>query len=334
MSSSTAGATGTSGVFGERGVLRVSAAETGVSRASGGSQAELRGVVFALIGGIGWGFSGACAQFLLTTYGLDTLWITVVRLLGAGVVLMAVCLLRFRKNLRALWCCPRDALHLVLFAMAGIVFCQVTYLMAIQYSNAATATVLQYIGPVLIVVLACLRGRRLPSAREAVAVLCVILGTFLVATHGDPSTMALSPQGLTWGLLAAVGVALYSLLPVNLILRYGAVPVVGSGMLVGGVVMFVATQAWAAPVQMDATGWLALLCGLVLVGTVVGYTFYLEGVKVAGAPKASLVSSIEVVSATLFAVLWLGTAFAWIDIVGFAFIMATVFLLAKRGGKE
>ncbi len=308
-------------------------ANTKIQSASGANKLqnkEFAGLLFALFGGIGWGFSGTCAQFLFSTYGVDPLWATVVRLLGASVVLMALCLVRSRKDLCALWRCPRDVAHLILFALLGIAFCQITYLLAIQHSNAGTATVLQYIGPVLIVVLVCFKGRKLPSVREIIAVLCVVVGTFLIATHGNPSTMALTPEGLLWGLLAAVGVALYSLLPVNLILRYGAVPVVGSGMLVGGVVMCVAIQAWTVPVSLDAAGWLALLGGLVLVGTVIGYTFYLQGVKLVGAPKASLLSSIETVSATLFAVIWLGTTFAWIDIVGFAFIMATVFLLAKR----
>lgn len=43
-------------------------------------------------------------------------------------------------------------------------------------------------------------------------------------------------------------------------------------------------------------------------------------------------ASIETVSATAFAVLWLGTSFVWIDIVGFLLIVATVFILAKHPG--
>lgn len=291
---------------------------------------ETGGILFALVGGVGWGFSGACAQFLFGSYGLDPLWATVVRLLGAGVVLLAVAMLRFRGDLWALWSRPRDVAHLILFALAGLAFCQAAYLLAIENSNAGTATVLQYIGPVLIVVLACLKKMKLPTVREAVAVVLVVAGTFLIATHGNPAAMVLTPKGLIWGLLAAVGVALYSLLPVGLMARYGSVPVVGSAMLVGGAVMFAATRAWTVEVSLDAFGWFALLVGLVLIGTVVGYTFYLQGVSMVGASRASLVASIETVSATLFAVLWLGTAFSPIDILGFAFIMATVFLLSKK----
>ena len=175
------------------------------SKGAGGRKSDLGGIMFALIGGIGWGFSGACAQFLFSAYGVETLWATVMRLLGAGVVLMAVCAVRFRRDLCALWTNPRDIAHLVLFALAGLAFCQAAYLLAIENSNAGTATVLQYIGPVLIVVFSCFRGRKLPTPREAIAVACVVVGTFLIATHGNPATMVLTPAGLTWGLLAALG---------------------------------------------------------------------------------------------------------------------------------
>ena len=61
---------------------------------------------------------------------------------------------------------------------------------------------------------------------------------------------------------------------------------------------------------------------------------YLQAVKDIGAAKASLIASVETVSATAFAVLWLGTAFEAMDFVGFVFIMSTVFLLANFRGEE
>ena len=69
--------------------------------------------------------------------------------------------------------------------------------------------------------------------------------------------------------------------------------------------------------------------GLVFLGTVVGFTLYFQAVQDIGAAKTSLIASVETVSATVFAVVWLGTSFIWIDIVGFVCIMATVFILAK-----
>ena len=74
--------------------------------------------------------------------------------------------------------------------------------------------------------------------------------------------------------------------------------------------------------------------GLVLFGTAFGFTAYLQAVKDIGAAKASLIASVETVSATAFAVLWLGTAFEPMDFVGFIFIMSTVLLLANCEGEK
>lgn len=65
-------------------------------------------------------------------------------------------------------------------------------------------------------------------------------------------------------------------------------------------------------------------------GTIFAYTLYLQGVADIGAVRASMLASIEPVSATLFSVFWLHTQFQWIDLVGFVCILATVFLLAKK----
>lgn len=157
----------------------------------------------------------------------------------------------------------------------------------------------------------------------------VVGGTFLLATHGDPTTMVLSPEGLFWGLMSAVAFALYTLLPGKLMLRYGSIPIVASALLVGGIVFSLILQSWTTIPHIAPEGFIVLFVGLVFMGTVVGFTLYFQAVQDIGAAKTSLIASVETVSATVFAVVWLGTSFTWIDIVGFVCIMATVFILAK-----
>lgn len=290
---------------------------------------DVRGVLFTLGGGIFWGFSGACGQYLFTNYHVDSGWLTNVRLLCAGVVLVLLSLLKDRERSLGIWKNKRDRLQLILFAIFGLLFSQYTYLTAIAYSNAGTATVLQYLGPVLIMALVCIWGRRLPDKKEITAIILAVLGTFLLATHGDPSSMVLSPKGLTWGLLTAVSLACYTLLPAGLIPRWGSLVVTGYGMLIGGVVLGIGQRVWTIPVNLDGKGYLAL-AGVVVVGTIFAYTMYLQGVGDIGAVRASMLSSVEPVSATLFSVFWLHTDFQIIDLAGFVCIMTTVFLLAKR----
>lgn len=293
---------------------------------------NIRGIIFSLLSGISWGFSGACAQYLFGTYGVDPLWVSSVRMLSAGVILSAFALIGFRIPFVSLWKNPRVLAKMVLFAIFGLAFCQITYLLAIQYSNAGTATIIQYVGPVLTVFFLCFLAHRLPTKRELLALACVIVGVFLLATHGNPTVMVLSPEALFWGLVSAFAYMIYSLLPRRLMFHYGSVPVVASALLIGGIVFSILLQSWAHIPPMEPSGFIVLFVGLVFFGTVVGFSLFFQSINDIGAAKAGLMASIETVSATAFAVLWLGTSFVWIDIVGFIFIVATVFVLAKHPG--
>ena len=290
---------------------------------------QLHGILCTLLGGTCWGFSGACGQFLFSRYGLDSRWLTAVRMISAGVVLILLGFLKERSSMGAIWKSGRDAVRLALFGILGLVSSQYTYLTAISLSNAGTATVLQYTSPVLILIYMCLRYRKFPSRKELMAVVCALLGTFLLATHGNIRQMVLTPQALTWGLLAALGAALYTLLPGTLLKRYGSIPVTGYGMLLGGLAMAAAVRVWDIPVQLDLAGIMAVAV-ICLVGTVAAYTLYLQGVADIGPAKAGMLASSEPVSATVISVIWLSSPFTGMDAAGFAMILVTIFLLAKK----
>lgn len=66
----------------------------------------------------------------------------------------------------------------------------------------------------------------------------------------------------------------------------------------------------------------------IVIGTAVAFTLYLQGVVDIGPVKASMIASIEPVSATLFAFVCLSTPFKDIDLIGFAMILVTIYLLA------
>ena len=293
------------------------------------ASARTRGMLITIFAGICWGFSGACSEYLFDNYHLNTVWLTAVRMSSAGIILILLSLRKQRGAIKAMFSSRRDVIHLLIFALAGLLFSQYTYLAAISYSNAGTATVLQYLGPSFVMIFVCICTKKLPSKLEVFAVLLALFGTFLLATHGNVHTLALSPAGLFWGILSAVAVLSYTLLPTRLIARWGTLPVTGFGMLTGGIVFALVMRIWKIEVTLD---WHALLAmaGIVVVGTVAAYSLYLQGVRELGAVHASMLASVEPVSAALFSFFWLRTQFQWIDIAGFVCILTTVFLLSKK----
>ena len=77
---------------------------------------------------------------------------------------------------------------------------------------------------------------------------------------------------------------------------------------------------------LDAAG-AGVFAAFVLVGTFAAFALYLHGVSVVGSVQGSLLGAVEPVSATLFATLWLGTAFTGADLAGCALMIAMIFLV-------
>lgn len=281
-----------------------------------------------MLGGVCWGFSGTCGQYLFSRFGVSTLWLTCLRLLAGGIIMLVLAAVRHRRELRNIWRCPGDAAMLVAYGLFGLMMCQYAYMTSISYSNAGTTTVLQTLSLVIIMLLTCLRLQRRPNRVETIALLLALFGTFLLATGGDPAHMVLSPQGLFWGLATAVAATVYTLLPRRLLSRWNREVVNGWAMLIGGAVVNLGARSWTFHVDLPFRGWLAVV-SIVVFGTVLSFTLFMQGIQDVGPVKSSMLASTEPVAATVFSAVWLGTAFSAVDLMGFAAIIATIFLLAK-----
>ena len=288
----------------------------------------LRGILCATTGGVCWGFSCTCGQYLFSQYGVSSLWLTCLRLLAAGLIMVLAALPKHHQAMRDIWKKPSEAALLVCYGILGLLLCQYAYMTAISWSNAATATVLQTLNLVLIMLLTCLRSRRKPTRVELAALVLALFGTFLLATGGDIHHMTITPMGLFWGLAAAGAVVSYTMLPRGLMARWGRQPITAMAMLIGGIVVNLAARSWRFQVQMPLPGWLAVGC-IVLLGTVVAFSLIMRGIQDIGPVRTSMLAATEPLSATVFSALWLGTAFHAADLIGFAAIISTIFLLAK-----
>ena len=298
-----------------------------------GEKPELTGSIILIFGCIFWGLSGTCGQYLFMYKGISSGWLVMVRTLVSGVLLSLVCLIRRDKNYLKLWKSPRDILRLFMFSFLGLLLSQYSYLTAIYYTNAGTATMLQQTSPVLIIIILCIRQKRLPKARELICILLALAGTFLIATKGDPTSLALSGRGLFWGLMSAVGIVTYSLTSPKLTVKYGSIPVTAQGMLIAGIGYTLLSGQFRTKVALDAQMILPL-CGVVVLGTVFAYTMYVFGVKNCGPFKATIIGTIEPIAAVVFSGLWLKTQVTVFDIAGGILIISLVIIQALPAKAE
>ena len=288
----------------------------------------MKGTLMTLIAGIAWGLSGACGQYLMA-HGFTAIGLTTIRLIISGAVLLLLAYLSDKEKVRTFLRDRSTYLPLLLFAFLGLLMTQLTYLEAIHATNAGTATVLQYLCPVGVLAYSCMKDRVAPTMSEIISMVLAIAGTFLIATHGQLNQLAINPKGLAWGVVSAFAYALYIILPLNLIQKWGSMLVIGVGMAIPGILMLPFSGLLSSSENYRLDTWMALF-GWVVIGTIFAYTAFLEGTSLVGAVKGSLLASFEPVSAVFFAFAIMNEHFFAIDFIGMTMILLAVLLISLK----
>lgn len=295
----------------------------------------ISGFIMALSAAIFWGISGTCAQYLFEEKNVNPAWLVSWRMMIAGVILIIFALSRKDSDVWKIWKKPKDMIQILLFGIFGMVAVQFTYFYSISLSNAATATVLQYIGPVFVVGFYALKNRRWPIAMEYVALILALTGTFLLVTHGSFDGLVISEAAVFWGILSAIALAFYTIQPVQLLKKFSSSTVTGWGMMIGGISFSLYTSPWQSSGIWDTGTW-AAFAYIIIFGTVIAFSIFLGSLNFIGAQTASLLCSVEPLSAALTAVIWLNLTFTFMDWLGTFIILLTVALLtlAKKVKKS
>ena len=288
----------------------------------------MKGTLMTLIAGIAWGLSGACGQYLLV-HGFTAIGLTTIRLVFSGAVLLLLAYLADQEKVKAFLRDRSSYLPLLLFAFLGLLMTQLTYLEAIDATNAGTATVFQYLCPIVVLAYSCVKDRVAPTVSEIFSMVLAIAGTFLIATHGQLNQLAITPKGLAWGVVSAFAYALYIILPLNLIQKWGSMLVIGVGMTIPGILMLPFSGLLSSSGNYRLDTWMALF-GLVVIGTIFAYTAFLKGTSLVGAVKGSLLASFEPVSAVFFAFVIMKEHFFMVDVIGMAMILLAVLLISLK----
>ena len=288
---------------------------------------RIKGILLVLTAGILWGVCGTVAQYLFHYAGFTPEWVVVIRLLVAGMILLLLSAIKGEHKLHSIWKDRKDVKSLLLFSILGLLAVQYTFFMAIKHSNAATATVLQYLTPVIITCYFTLISKKLPSKKDILAVALAVLGTFLIATEGNLHRLSISVNALLWGIGSAFALAFYTLLPRKLLPKWGSSLVLGWAMLIGGICFSFYNPPWMFTGEWSVYAIFAIIF-IIIFGTIVPFICYLESMKYIRATEVSVLASIEPVAAAFVSILWLEVTFGMAEWLGTMCIISTVFILA------
>jgi hypothetical protein len=286
-----------------------------------------KGIILSAVGSILWGSSGIAGQYLLSDAALNAEWLALFRLFTAGFILLLWHAIT-GGALFALWKNKKDAMSIFWFGAVGMVMTQYMYFVTIKHSNAATATVIQYLMPIFIIGWICFIQKRLPKKKEIFCALCAVLGTTFIATHGHFDSLAISKNALIFGLLSAVGAAFYTLQPQRIIKKYPSPLVVGWGMMIGGCTMIplVCTTPFTGTIDLYT---LMAFLYVVIFGTVLSFVLYLASIRYIEPGETGIIASLEPLSTILFSFLILGMTFGTFELMGMVLIIAAVIAVTR-----
>lgn len=300
---------------------------------------QTKGIILAISGASLWGGSGAAIQYLFTNTSIKAEWIVAIRMLFAGLLLLSWSFYKGRDQLKAISRDKTSWWQILMFALLGVCNSQLSYFFAVKYSNAPTATVLQYLSPIIIIVWMALVTKSWPRRIDVISIGFALVGTFYLVTGGNIHSLMLTHQALAWGLWSAVAAALYTLLPRQLMQRYDASVMCGVAIFIGEIILSPILFIETAP-SLTFFDWLMVVY-VVIFGTVLAYTLFVQSIRYVSPSVTGILSAFEPLVATVLAVYLLGTKLTAAATIGSLLIVATTLIqamstnpLAKRKLKK
>lgn len=290
------------------------------------------GYFMVILCGMTWGLGGVLGQKLFANSDITPAFMSSTRMIISGIIILAVCVVREGKQTFKIYTAAKDIPLFLFFALFGVMAMQFSYFASVEASNAATATVLQYIYPALILMIETVRERRVPKFYEGVCVISAFMGVFTIATHFHVSNLHLTPMALVWGMLSAVSYAIYTIVPDRLYTEYGLAKIIGNSLLVGGIVLFISTRSYRLDVTLNAFV-IGIMIYIILFSSLMPLLLYGKGVRILGSVKASLLVTVEPVFCAVVSIILKMTVFTWVDFLGFLFILAPIEYTALRDRK-
>ena len=292
-----------------------------------------KGTIYSLLSGLIWGICGILGEYFFAHYQVSSGWITSMRLLVAGSVVLILSSFQLRSQLFDIWKNWKNYLPFLAYAILGIFSVQFFFYLCVEYSNATTATILQFISPIFILLYNRIIYKKKASKSAIFYVLIAMIGVFLMATKGDLSKLSITPLALITGLLSALGLMFNVILPQRFAKNYGFVPTVGWGMIIAGLFSNVLYPVYEISFQLDAVSILICLT-IAFLGTAFAFFLSMKAVSLVSPLVVSVVSASEPLSSAILSVLFLGMVLDGFLVLAMILIIVPMIFLSIEESKS
>jgi drug/metabolite transporter (DMT)-like permease len=241
----------------------------------------------------------------------------------------------------------RDALDCMVVGVFGIAASNFFYYYAIQQTTVATAIIMQYIAPVLVLLYMIGRKLQKPTTTRLLGVTFAVVGSVLAIgvvtkTLGFPwltiSThdVKLNFLGVTAALLSAITFSFYNIFGQHLVARHDRWTVMVWAMAGAAIGWLFVNPPWKVIAAHYAPGQWGFMALFSVFSIVVPFSLYLWGLQLLDPTRAIVTSCLEPVFAILIAALALGETVSHIQVAGIVLTLAAtiVIQLPEKPGEQ
>jgi drug/metabolite transporter (DMT)-like permease len=281
---------------------------------------------FILIAGILWGCIGIFVR-QLNNYGLFSMDIVLVRAI-VTCIFMAVFLLCYDRKLlkiklKDIWC-------FIGTGICSIVFFNYCYFKAISMTSLAVAAILLYTAPAIVMVLSFILFKEVFTKRKVISLIMTFVGCVLVTgviTEGGNIT----GKGILTGLGAGLGYALYSIFSRYALQKgYHSFTITFYTFLIASVAALFLVDTSYVYEQVTANNVVIVLCiCLGIICTVVPYLTYTIGLKYMDNSRASIIASVEPVTASVIGILVYNEKITFTGLAGIVLVLVALGICNK-----
>lgn len=225
---------------------------------------------------------------------------------------------------------------MILLGVLGVAASNYFYYLAIQKTNVATAIILQYTAPVLVLFYSVARGLQQATPKRVSAVLLAVVGSALAIGVVGAGGIKLNAAGVTAAMVAAVSFAFYNIAGHAILTKYDRwIVLLYVTMSAGAFWLFVNPPWKLVAVHYSGVEWGFLLV-FAVVSVLAPFSFYFAGLQHLEPTRAIVASCLEPVFSIVIAAIVLGEVLRPVQSIGIVIVLVAIVLvqLPDRTGGE
>lgn len=261
----------------------------------------------------------------LYSFGFTPMEVVILRAWSTALLLFLYLLFFFRNKLKLK--SLKDIRYFLGTGILSITFFNFCLFTAIELSTIPVATALLYTAPAFVMILSFLFFKEPITKGKLMALLTTLIGTCLVVEVIPFNLNAVSLSAIIFGLGAGFGYSLYSIFSKFALRKYSSLSITTYTFIIAAIALsplFPYKEKWELLMYPEV---IFYTLGLGFLPTAFAYIIYTHGLNHTEASKASILSTVEPVVATLIGILIFQETFSIIQSIGMACILGAVLFI-------